>query len=142
MITVDANQAIAVLNGMAARMANPRPVLAQVGEFMASKVMLGLMDEKDDPDGRAWAAWMPSTREERTKKGNVGLGLLWDEGTLLGSIRVQTSAKEVVIGTTMKYGKFLQEGTSKMAARPFIGWSDAEAGMTERFIARYIEGLS
>ena len=141
MLTIDATEAIAVLNGMAMRMAHPQPVLAQIGEFTASKVMLGIMSEKDDPEGRAWAAWMPSTREQRTKKGNVGLGLLWDEGTLLGSIRVQTSAHEVVIGTTVKEGAYLQEGTSKMAARPFLGWSEAEALMAEQFIARYIEGI-
>ncbi len=142
MITVDAAQAIAVLNAMAARMANTQPVLAQIGEFTASKVMLEIMSEKDDPDGHPWAAWMPATRAQREKKGNVGLGLLWDKGTLLGSIRVQASAKEVEIGSTDKVAKFLQEGTTKMQARPIFGWSAAEQSMTEQFVARYIEGLS
>ncbi len=142
MITVDNTQAVATLNAMAARMANTKPVLAQIGEFMASKVMLGIMSEKDDPDGAQWAEWMPSTREQRTKKGNVGLGLLWDDGTLLGSIRVQAGAREVVIGTNVKHGAYLQEGTTKMAARPFLGWSEADKEMTEQFVARYIEGMS
>jgi phage gpG-like protein len=142
MITIDATEAIAVLNGMAARMANMQPALAQIGEFAASKVMLGLMSEKDDPDGHQWAAWMPSTREQREKKGNVGLGLLWDRGDLLGSIKVQTSRNEVVIGTTMPFAPYLQDGTPKMAARPFMGWSLAEQSMSEEFIARYIGGLA
>lgn len=142
MITIDAAGAIAVLNGMALRMADTKPVLALIGEFAASKVMLEIMSEKDDPEGHPWAAWMPSTREQRTKKGNVGLGLLWDEGTLLGSIRVQASAKEVVIGTNVKHAQYLQDGTPKMAARPIFGWSLAEQAMTEQFVARYIEGLS
>jgi phage virion morphogenesis protein len=142
MITVDAAEAIAVLNGMALRMAKPQPVLAQIGEFMASKVMLEIMSEKDDPEGHPWAAWMPSTRAQRTKKGNVALGLLWDKGTLLGSIRVQTSANEVSIGSTDKVATFLQDGTEKMQAREIVGWSAADQAMTEQFVARYIEGLS
>jgi phage gpG-like protein len=142
MITIDATEAIAVLNGMAARMANMQPALAQIGEFMASKVMLGIMSEKDDPEGHAWAAWMPATLEQRQKKGNVGLGLLWDDGELLGSIRVQTTRDSVTIGTPVKFAPYLQEGTPKMAARPFFGWSLAEQSMSEEFIARHIVGLS
>ena len=142
MITIDATEAIVVLNGMAARIANPQPALAQIGEFMASKVMLGIMSEKDDSEGHKWAAWMPSTREQREKKGNVGLGLLWDDGELLGSIRVQTSRNEVVIGTAVPFAPFLQEGTPKMQARPFLGWSLAEQSMSEEFVARYIGGLA
>ena len=142
MITIDATEAIAVLNGMAARMANTKPVLAQIGELMASKVMLGIMEGKDDPEGRPWAEWKPRTLRERTIKGNVPLGLLRDQGTLLGSIRVQASKNEVDIGTPMIEGKWLQIGTDIMAARPFLGWSEADKGMTEQFVANYIEGLS
>jgi hypothetical protein len=67
---------------------------------------------------------------------------LWDRGDLLASIRVQTSAQQVDIGTNLKEGEYLQEGTSKMAAREFLGWSVAEGAMAEQFVARYIEGGS
>jgi hypothetical protein len=140
-ISVDANAAVAYLNAIAARMAKPQPVLAQIGEIQASKVILGLMSDKDDPEGHAWAEWMPSTRAEREKKGNVGLGLLWDKGTLLGSIRVQTEAREVEIGTRLEEGKFLQEGTKKMEARQFLGWSAADGTRAEELVAAYIMGV-
>jgi hypothetical protein len=142
MISTNIDEVLSVLNGMATRMANPRPALQQLGDLTASKVMLGIMSEKEDPEGHMWAAWMPSTRHQREKKGNAGLGLLWDRGDLLASIRVQTSAQQVDIGTNLKEGKYLQEGTSKMAAREFLGWSVAEGAMAEQFVARYIEGGS
>jgi hypothetical protein len=140
MLTLDANVAIVALRGIAMRAANDRPILQQIGEAQAAKVMLGIMSDKDDPEGQAWAEWRPSTEKSRQGKGNSALGLLWDQGTLLGSIRVQTGIHQVEIGTRMKEGLFLQEGTARMEARPWLGWSDSDAESAEAMYSAYILG--
>jgi phage gpG-like protein len=98
------------------------------------------MDEKDDPEGRAWSEWQPSTREQRTRKGTAATGLLWDDGTLLHSIKVQAGLRQVTVGTDVPYAKHLQDGTRKMAARPFLGWSDETIEYAEHLIALHVQG--
>ena len=120
MITTNVAEVVGLLNGMAARVKNMAPVMARIGEHQASKVLLEIMQEKHDPEGNAWAPWMPSTRASRTKKGNVGLGLLWDRGDLLASVKVHSALDRVAIGSDSPHAGYLQDGTPKMAARPFL----------------------
>lgn len=141
MIESNIAEVLLVLNGMSARMADMRPVMQRIGEYQGSKILLELMEQKEDPEGHAWAAWMPSTRSEREAKGNASLGLLWDRGDLLHSIKVQPGLQSVVIGSNSKYAGFLQDGTKKMVARPFLGWSDEDIEYTGHLVAQYIEGL-
>jgi phage gpG-like protein len=140
-LSIDANVALVELRGIAHRAANHQPVLRQIGQWQASKVMLGIMSEKDDPEGRPWAEWMPSTREQREKKGTANLGLLWDRGTLLGSITVQTGLHQVDIGTRMEEGAYLQHGTNRMEARPWLGWSDGDMNEAEQMFCNFLIGV-
>ena len=41
-------------------------------------------------------------------------------GNLLGSITHETGEGEVVIGTNVKYGKYLEHGTSRMPPYPWL----------------------
>jgi phage gpG-like protein len=140
MITTNAAEVIALLNGVIFRAEHPKPVLERVGEHAASRVMLSIMSEKDDPDDRAWAEWQPSTRAQREAKGNAGLGLLWDRGDLLASIGVNVKRDEVQIGTNAPHAGYLQSGTSRMQARPFLGWSRQDMEVADRWVGHYIMG--
>lgn len=46
-----------------------------------------------------------------------------DTGKLVSSIKIQKDAKlfTVAVGTDLEYGKFLEFGTTRMAARPWLG---------------------
>lgn len=141
MITTNIPEVVSALNAMLARVHNMAPVMARIGEHQASKVLLEIMQEKTDPNDHRWAAWKPSTRASREKKGNAALGLLWDRGDLLASIKMKAGASEVAIGTDNPHAGYLQHGTSKMEARPFLGWSDEDMAYAERLVALHIEGL-
>jgi phage gpG-like protein len=141
MITTNASEVIAALNGVLSRIRDPKPVLERIGEHQASRVMSSIMAEKDDPSGRPWADWMPSTRTQRERKGNAGLGLLWDRGDLLASIDVNVKRNEVQIGTNAKHAGYLQSGTRRMAAREIFGWGKQDADVAERWLANYIGGV-
>lgn len=43
-----------------------------------------------------------------------------DTGRLISSIQMEVTPRDVFVGTGLKYGKFLEFGTSKMAARPWL----------------------
>jgi phage gpG-like protein len=139
-ITTNAAEVIAALNGVIYRAEHPRPVLDRIGEHAASRVMLSIMSDKDDPEGRAWPEWQPSTRSQREAKGNAGLGLLWDRGDLLASIGVNVKRNEVQIGTNAAHAGYLQSGTRRMAARPFLGWSKQDMQIADRWVGQYIMG--
>ena len=79
--------------------------------------------------------------EQRSLKGNEAQGLLWDTGTLLHSIRHQTDARSVAIGTDVPYALELQIGRSNMVARPFVGWESSGMEHAERLMVHYIEGV-
>ena len=145
MLTIDASEAIAALNAMAMRMANTEPVLAAIGYAETEVIRARIEEGKTTPEGQQWAPWRPWTREERENKGNESQGLLWDTGTLLNSIRHQTDARSVVIGTDVEYAHELQVGRGgpyPMVARPFIGWNEEGAAHAEMLMLHHIQGFS
>ena len=72
------------------------------------------------PGGAAWAP---------TKRGGQ---ILVDTGNLMGSIDFTVTGDAVAIGINVFYGAFHQHGTSKMVARPFLGFgADDMAEITE-----------
>ncbi len=142
MLTFNIDGAIAHVGGLLARIANMQPVMAAIGEEQASRIMLRILQTKEDPDGHAWAAWKPSTEAHRQGKGNASQGLLWDEGTLLHSVTMAASAHSVVIGEAAAHAIYLQDGTPKMAARPSVGWGAEDKVLAEHQVVRYLEGIN
>lgn len=74
-------------------------------------------------DSVGWKPLAASTIKERQRLGFFPINILrrraGDAG-LLGSINLSFDSDGVVIGTNVHYAKYLQEGTSKMPARPFF----------------------
>lgn len=67
-----------------------------------------------------WEELAESTLRQKKGKG----GLLIDSGALWHSLGHVTRSAEVEIGTDRFYAPYLQEGTAKMPARPFIPVSE------------------
>lgn len=138
MITIDSTSALLTLGSMLVRILRPEPALSIIGQRAAEGIRRRIQRTKDDPDGNAWAPWRPMTRTRREAKGNAGQGLLWDDGTLLDSIRAQSSDSGVEIGSDVAYAPYLQSGTSRMEARPFIGWDDDSLRQAETTMLHFI----
>lgn len=43
-----------------------------------------------------------------------------DTGRLVSSIQMEVTPRDVFVGTGLKYGKFLEFGTTRMASRPWL----------------------
>lgn len=101
----------------------PDAVLKQVALEEVKNVQDRIRSSKTDPDGRPWEPWSMATLRQRQKEGTVAGGLLNKTGALAGSIQYRISSKTLTIFSGTPYGRFLQFGTPKMPARPFLGWS-------------------
>lgn len=138
-MTIDLAQALAGLNRLA--MLNMSPWMQQIGQKAQQEVQARIQQTKHDPDNQSWSPWKPSTEKYRTHKGNAGQGLLWDEGTLLNSIKFAADSGGVTVGTEVGYAGYLQDGTERMAARPFLGWTESETSAMEFSAIAFIEAL-
>lgn len=136
---VDAKEVQNAVGDLRRKVAKPRPMLKDIGQIIADDIRFRIISSKADSKERAWAPWMPSTAKARAKKGNAALGLLYDTGTLLDSITSQIvgSHNTVQVGTNVHYAKYLNDGTEKMAAREFMGISDAAKHAIDEAVHQY-----
>ena len=101
----------------------PDAVIKKVAVEEVAATQERIRNSKTDPEGRPWTPWSMATMRQRQKEGNAGQGLLYRTGSLLNSIQYRISNKTLTIFSNVGHGKFHQFGTSKMDARPFLGWS-------------------
>jgi phage gpG-like protein len=101
-------------------------MMKEIGDIVVEDIRHRISTLKQSPEGEAWSPWADSTAKARQRKGNAALGLLVDSGTLLRSITSQVigSHHTVQIGTNVPYAGYLNDGTPKMPARPFLGVSE------------------
>ena len=59
-----------------------------------------------------------------------------DTGRLAGSITSRVEGDTVTIGTNVEYGKYVEFGTSRMGAQPFIGPAATGHGAEYKAIAQ------
>lgn len=96
-----------------------RTPLRRAGLWMERSTKLNFVKESD-PDGKPWAPLKPSTL--RSKKTNAKLR---ETGALIASIAMQgPSGNQVRVVAGQEYGIWHQTGTSRMVARPFMGFSE------------------
>ena len=141
-VEINVEQALAELGAMVARAQFLGPVLEVIGQSEVENTKARIQQSKTNPWGGDWAPWAARTAAYRTRKGNAGQGLLWDDGDLLESIRFSVDAMEHVgwvdIGSDLDYAAYLQDGTEDMPAREFLGWNDAALPFYEGLLVNYI----
>lgn len=109
-----------------ATLKNPVPLLKRVGQLLVDAAVGRIVAVKQDPQGNSWPAWATSTLIARQKAGTEGLGLLYNRGELAKSLYYKISGNQVSVDSTAPYAEFLQNGTPKMPARPFMGIGPGE----------------
>lgn len=104
--------------------ANRQQFLEEVGQMLLESTRERIITSKTDPEGRAWKPWARSTALARSKDGSAARGLLYKSGNLLDSLEVRiVGDMKVSVATQVPYAQFLQNGTNRMPARPFLGAS-------------------
>lgn len=142
---VERSQTKDAIGDLAKKLANPRDMMQEIGDIIVEDIKHRIVKLKQDPDDQPWAPWAESTRKGRERKGNAALGLLYDTGTLLHSITSEVKnhgAKggwSLQVGTNVHYATYLNEGTEKMPARPFLGISKRAQASIDEAIKLYME---
>ena len=111
------------LDQLVTRIKDRKALLRQVGEIEKEDIQRRIQIGKRSPSGVPWAPWRPSTAIYRQRKGTASKGLLFDSGALYRSFKLKQDGDQVTVGTNVKYAPYLQFGTPKMNARPFMGLS-------------------
>lgn len=112
----------------------PQGILEQVAKEEVAATQQRIRSSKTDPQGRAWAPWSMATMRARRRDGTASRGLLNRTGALLASITSRVSEKTITIYSNIGYAKYLQFGTRKMPARPFLGWSNASINRVKQLL--------
>ena len=97
--------------------------LKELGEQEVNIARERIRTGKSSPDGTAWRPWSMATLRQRIREGTTAGGLLYKTGALYNSIKWKLTGKNLIIYSDSPYGQYLQSGTSRMPARPFLGWS-------------------
>jgi len=97
--------------------------LRKAGEEEVRIVRQRIAQEKTSPDGIPWRPWAMATLRQRAREGTLAGGLLNRTGALINSIQSKLSGSSLIIFSSATYAKYLQLGTNRMPARPFLGWS-------------------
>jgi phage virion morphogenesis protein len=111
-----------------------RGLMVVVGQLVKAQTQRRIEAEKTDPGGAPWAAWAPSTAARR----NGGQSLLVYNRRLLASIFSKPTEFTAQIGTPVPYGGFLQDGTSHMVARQFLGLSSDNEDEVSKAVTAFV----
>ena len=124
-VRINSANAIKTLQEKQAQIAQAKVTsLQRIGQMQVDTAKQRITQTKTGPDGQPWAAWSMATQKERRRQGNASRGLLWRTGALLQSIQFTIENNVLRVFSDVPYAHFLQFGTPKMPARPFLGFSD------------------
>ena len=140
MITVKTTITTKKLNELLLKLKQPQPALEEIGKNLKQSTQARIRDTKLSPSGRPFAPWSFRTLVARQKDGTVNGGILYRTGKLFNSIQYQVSGQQVEVGadSSAPYARYLQYGTMKMPARPFVGFSDQDIEMIRKVLQQHL----
>ena len=130
-----------LIDALVEKLENPQPLLDRIGQHLVATTQARIRTTKTGPDDRPWAPWAEATRNARAKDGSTVFGLLYKSGSLFNSINYRVAGDSVTVSsdpTLAPYAGYLQNGTPRMPARPFLGISEGDVDAVRSFIARHI----
>lgn len=144
------SNAVQATRGLLKRLRNFGPALSEVGAYLELKAKRRFINEVA-PNGTPWAPLKPSTlrrkktrgyaiRDKKKVKIQHPTVILRETGGLAASIGFNVSGDEVRVAPALKYGIFHQTGTTKMTARPFMGFEEDDANRIGQIFKDHVEG--
>lgn len=104
------------LSQLTERMADLTEPMLGIGMLLETSISERIRNSKQSPDGEDWADVKGKERDQIL----IGLGM---QGGLLSGITSVADSHSVIAGSDKFYAQFLQMGTRRMVARPFLGIS-------------------
>ena len=123
-ITLNDNQAIQKLTGIASQLQHPRKLYGLLGETL-KKIHAARFEAEVEPTGKRWQALSPRTKALKAKRGK-STKILRQDGYLADRTAYNYDDKGVEFGSDAKYARLHQFGGNagrgmKIPARPWLG---------------------
>lgn len=128
-----------VLDPLSKKWAAKKEFLEELGPAFVDEVKRRIERTKSDPEGRRWKPWALSTARARRAEGTASSGLLLRRGKLRDSIVYEIQGPKLVIRSTAPYAQYLQAGTRRMPARPFLGTGKRERELMTTIWKKWIK---
>jgi len=125
-------------NDLYVKWQNRKDFLDEVGQQFLQEAQLRITGKKTDPMGTKWAPWARSTALARAKDGSAARGLLYKSGDLLNTLSYRVQGDKVSVSSDSPYARYLQNGTSRMPARPFLGMGEKEQLILQQVWQKWI----
>lgn len=138
-VTVDDKKARRQIRKLRKSVKDMRPAFNQVADQEIKNAQYRIRTSKMTPDGKQWQPWAYSTMKQRVREGNVSKGLLFKTGMLLNKFFKKVTSARLTISNKAPYARYLQEGTSRMPARPFLGWGKETVKQSEKTLLDYFK---
>ena len=113
----------------------PKEVMEIMGKKAVTDTQTRIRSTKTSPDGQPWAPWSMATIRANAGRGG---SLLFRTGALHNSIKYRLSEHTLTVYSNTGYSSYLQNGTSKMPARPFLGWTENDINTIKRLLKERI----
>lgn len=130
-ITLNDNQAIQKLTGIASQLQHPRKLYGLLGETL-KKIHAARFEAEVDPTGKRWEELSPRTKALKAKRGKSPK-ILRQSGYLADKTAYNYDDNGVEFGSDAKYARLHQFGGNagrgkqvKIPARPWLGISDRD----------------
>ena len=130
-ITLNDNQAIQKLTGIASQLQHPRKLYGLLGETL-KKIHAARFEAEVEPTGKRWQALSPRTKALKAKRGK-STKILRQDGYLADRTAYNYDDKGVEFGSDAKYARLHQFGGNagrgkqvKIPARPWLGIGDRD----------------
>ena len=145
-IDVDLEPFLKQMESLKAASQNLQPVMERASTMMLESAQRNFNAESARtpkaghvaPSG-FWADLKESTKKQRAAEGTWPGKKLQRTGRLLASLEKSATNSAAQIGTNVRYGKHLQYGTVKMAARPFLALQKEDAEIIMRTVQEHFE---
>ncbi|EFL88292.1 phage virion morphogenesis protein [Ahrensia sp. R2A130] len=137
MITIELVGLDAAIKSMSAVLGWKEPALNAAAAAVENQTVKRIVATKTAPDGSKWSPLADSTV---ASKGTDNI--LVDTGGLAGSIQRTVGGDIAIVGTNLAYAGYLQGGTKKMPARPFIGISASDEQEVRRVFESVVRRLA
>jgi len=136
-LRVQTKEVVRGLGRLGDSLADTRPILKNVGLYLAEISKQSFRDATDPSTGQSWKPLSPAYREWKAAHGYSATPLT-KTGQLRRSIHhMITGRSSVAAGTNVKYGPAHQFG-GKLPKRPFLGASGRDMNEIQQIVARWI----
>lgn len=138
--TIDTKRLTHLFSTLKKRVDNTAPLMRSISRDMVSAVEDNFEQEGRKPKWKKLKASTIKQRiiKQRKKKGKWPGRILQMSGRLINSISSKHTNKEAIVGANVFYAPFLQKGTAKMEARPFLKFTQSDITQFENTITNHL----